>query len=1174
MALSAKTFRIFVSSTFEDFKEERNALQERVFPRLRELCAEYGFRFQAIDLRWGISDESALDQRSVDICVEEIERCQHTELKPTFIVLLGQRYGWRPLPYEIEAARFEEIKRHISRCDTRMLARWYRCDNNEVPPVFCLQPRTCKYVTKEEWERVEQRLRTLLQRAVEGLTLTDAEHVDFFGSATGHEVYHGALNVDPVEEHAFAFFRTIRGLPSHTSARRYIDLCSDGTLDRDAQGRLDELKARLEAHLPRSNVFSYNIRWKEEVPRGKRQLPDAYLDQFCSDVYTSLASTIIKEIKRIGTVDHLDEELNDHRTFGESRVAFFTGRMSFLAAIGAYIDANPGHQVLAMHGPAGSGKTALMAEAARHAAERYPEAVVAARFVGATAASTNVRSLLTFLCKEIARRFRDDASSVPDEYDALVKDFQQRLARVSRHGSTTQSRIRRFLKRAKTEQSGEGPSLVIFIDALDQLSDDYDARHLTWLPTSLPDGVRLIVSTLPGESLTELEERPSARLAELAPMPAREGAALLDRWLAAAHRTLQPYQRDEVLDAFAKCGRPLYLKLAFEEARRWHSFTPPGSLGTTIAGVLGDLFARLSRDHGDVLVSHGLGYLGAARYGLTEDELLDMLSRDRVVRKDFVAHAHHAPPKRRLPVVVWSRLYFDLEPYLTERSADGTSLMTFYHRQFSEAVAARFLSEPDGRERRLALADYYEGQPLFTGGEPSQPLTKVRQQEITSGLNRRKLTELPYQFSQAHAWKDLFNILKDVSFFVKAWEANQYDVEAYWTQVEGHTDRSVSQAYQSVLGAAEPTLEGWYVWRLLREMGHLETAQLFSKNAVDIYRESDDDAKLAVSLAAQGIALMESGELDRAVEVFAEEEQAWQRLSHKSGLIYARLNRGLALAKKGHSEEAMLLFKECERFYRETGDTIGLQDSILHQATSYYQCGEFDEAMALYKECERFYRETGNALRLQESLAGQAEVLFSQGYLDDAILRFKQSEAICVEHSFKPGLHRALSGQASCLVLQGEFDEAMALYKECEGLCREMNKIDGLSESIIGQAKVFEGQDKLDQALVLYKNSEHICRNAGYLKGLQAALGGQAMIFSVMGNANRALQLFREQERICREIGNITLLAVSLGNHALLASKGELREAAVLAREAYVLAHEHNLHLLEIEIEKELGFLL
>jgi len=59
MAIVNKTFRIFVSSTFSDMKEERNALQKYVFPKLRELCMQHSYRFQVIDLKWGVREESS-----------------------------------------------------------------------------------------------------------------------------------------------------------------------------------------------------------------------------------------------------------------------------------------------------------------------------------------------------------------------------------------------------------------------------------------------------------------------------------------------------------------------------------------------------------------------------------------------------------------------------------------------------------------------------------------------------------------------------------------------------------------------------------------------------------------------------------------------------------------------------------------------------------------------------------------------------------------------------------------------------------------------------------------------------------------------------------------------------------------------------------------------------------
>ena len=410
MVKTAKTFRVFVSSTFNDLIEERNALQRDVFPRLRQLCQEHGCRFQAIDLRWGVRKEAALDQQTVKICTEEIERCQHTELKPNFVVLLGDRYGWLPAPYEIKATLFEDILSSVSPSERALLSQWYRRDDNAVPAVFCLQTRTGVFVDDKMWEPVEGQLHSILETAAKGMPLNDAERLDFYGSATEQEIYHGALNVPDAGEHVFCLFRTIEGLPHDESGTDFTDVKpKEGvdtvdtvdTVDKEAQERLSALKAQLREKLS-GNIYEYGAAWT-----GTGSTSD-HLAQLCEDVYARLSRTIQQEIKKLKVLDPVDQEVNSHQTFGTERAAFFTGREGILQEIDAYVETNEndenGH-VLAIHGSPGSGKTALMAEAAQRAVERYPEAVVAVRFVGATAPSTNVRSLLEFLCKEIERRF-------------------------------------------------------------------------------------------------------------------------------------------------------------------------------------------------------------------------------------------------------------------------------------------------------------------------------------------------------------------------------------------------------------------------------------------------------------------------------------------------------------------------------------------------------------------------------------------------------------------------------------------------------------------------------------------------------------------------------------------------------------------------------------------------
>jgi tetratricopeptide (TPR) repeat protein len=83
--------RVFISSTFRDFKKERNYLVKNIFPQLRKLCEERGLTWGEVDLRWGITDEQKAEGKVLRICLAEIYNC-----RPYFIGILGERYGYIP----------------------------------------------------------------------------------------------------------------------------------------------------------------------------------------------------------------------------------------------------------------------------------------------------------------------------------------------------------------------------------------------------------------------------------------------------------------------------------------------------------------------------------------------------------------------------------------------------------------------------------------------------------------------------------------------------------------------------------------------------------------------------------------------------------------------------------------------------------------------------------------------------------------------------------------------------------------------------------------------------------------------------------------------------------------------------------------------------------------------
>ena len=128
-----RTFRLFVSSTFSDFTQERSLLQTIVFPEIKKYCSSNKLTFQPIDLRWGVSSEAQLDQKTLELCLNEVKSSKLNP-HPNFLIMAGDRYGWIPLPYLIEEKEFDSILENIENSDDKkLLNSWYKLDENQIP---------------------------------------------------------------------------------------------------------------------------------------------------------------------------------------------------------------------------------------------------------------------------------------------------------------------------------------------------------------------------------------------------------------------------------------------------------------------------------------------------------------------------------------------------------------------------------------------------------------------------------------------------------------------------------------------------------------------------------------------------------------------------------------------------------------------------------------------------------------------------------------------------------------------------------------------------------------------------------------------------------------------------------------------------------------------------------
>ena len=90
--------------------------------------------------------------------------------------------------------------------------------------------------------------------------------------------------------------------------------------------------------------------------------------------------------------------------------------------------------------------------------------------------STSARPLLRSLCIQLRRIYDNDPNEVATDFKTLCKELLNNL-----------------------QLATKGQSLVLFLDSLDQLTDEDNGRNLEWLPFELPSNVKIVVSTLPNE---------------------------------------------------------------------------------------------------------------------------------------------------------------------------------------------------------------------------------------------------------------------------------------------------------------------------------------------------------------------------------------------------------------------------------------------------------------------------------------------------------------------------------------------------------------------------------------------------------------------------------------------------------------------------------------------------
>ncbi|KAM5237944.1 NACHT domain- and WD repeat-containing protein 1 [Ctenodactylus gundi] len=742
---------------------ERETLQRHAYPEVRTFCQEHGLAFEVVDLRWGIQNPEATDLLPLELCLEELDRCREATVGPSFVALVGDLYGPCLVPTRIEEKEWEALRASLATRphDLDLVARSFRRDENAVPPVYILQAAGNGQARPEE-ATLSSALRAAAREA-RSLGLLSQEQCDRHHlSVLSGELERGALTAAPGDQGATVFLREVQGLSKHVledCALGLVDRLPDGCLDTEAQDLLRDLKERLATAQP-GVLRVHSLPWSRDLVNPKNRAHARYLRELGEQFVARANLQVLQHLREQAPDRHelawLYQEVCHHLGQGIEATRTFCGRQELLAQLGQRLqqDDSRAHIPLVLFGPPGIGKTALMCKLAEQIpALLRPKTVVVLRLLGSSRSCADAQVLLKSVCFQVCLAFGlpPPPAQVLEAHSRLALFFHILLHTVSR---------RNF------------ESLVLLLDAVDAMEAVGHAQRVPWLPRRCPPRVHLVLSVGSGplgmlDALREMLPDPDAYW-EVKPLSGRQGQEMVQLLLAAAGRTLSPLQRDLLWAGLPDCGHPGRLRLAFDEACTWASFSMPTPLATSAEEATHQFCARLEQTHGPLLVAHVLGYIESSRHGLSEAELKDVLSLDdellQEVYRDWTPPSHEL---LRFPPLLWVRLRRDLGTGLARRLGDSATLLAISHRQLAEVVRARYLSEPERAKRHGVLADFFLGtwsqgaRKLITLPFVGKPLSldrKVAPQPLwfsDSVANTRKLEELPLHLLRAGRVEEL-----------------------------------------------------------------------------------------------------------------------------------------------------------------------------------------------------------------------------------------------------------------------------------------------------------------------------------------------------------------------------------------------------------------------------------
>ncbi|XP_044059532.1 NACHT and WD repeat domain-containing protein 2 isoform X2 [Siniperca chuatsi] len=573
-----------------------------------------------------------------------------------------------------------------------------------------------------------------------------------------------------------------------------------------------------------------------------------YAESLCQQVYSDLVGLIDSvHILETSEDSQLDGALAREQAEQEELCDILSRLYDVIRPeeeeVRAYVEQREQQRPLVVTGGPCTGKAVLLAHCAQQIKSWLPDCdpVVITYFCNLSI-NPSPKHLLSSLCYQIAGRYHAESSSEqnPSHLDdpsciTNLRDNNSNCSPTSNldphHETTTREHVAAYNQDLSTISCPDprGPNsgiikpdiclselkerlssllslmpstkqpLVLILDGLDHIKNNFGPQIIENLPSPLPPSVKLILAVSsnrtqvlqaispqrnPPHWVSEGFEKESGYVCvQLGLVDRKQCVKMLASLLSGSGRRVTSGQQALVNQALTSCCLTLYTRLLHLHTSLWHSDSDvtESSLPDGVHSSISALLDHLEQKHGSSIVACAVSYLTLSRTGLTEAELADLLTSDDEVLSEYVQQGQRPSSSVRVPQIDVERLLLDLRRFLIRRTVAGSHVLFWVSRHFKLVVAKRYLGTREVRkEIHSAMADYFSSRWACGSAKPllvnqksgpnkdtaqmeicidrqpsSQPFVFASSSREVGRVNLRKVLELPHHLQESDKWEEL-----------------------------------------------------------------------------------------------------------------------------------------------------------------------------------------------------------------------------------------------------------------------------------------------------------------------------------------------------------------------------------------------------------------------------------